>query len=35
MVLNAREVYAGSDGTGGTGGALANSIYSDLEKTLA
>ena len=32
IVLNAREVYTNSDGTGGTGEALARSIYSDLEK---
>ena len=32
IVLNAREVYTNSDGTGGTGEALAKSIYSDLEK---
>ena len=31
IVLNAREVYTSSDGTGGTGGELAKSIYSDLE----
>ena len=32
IVLNAREVYTNYDGTGGTGEALARSIYSDLEK---
>ena len=32
IVLNAREVYTNSDGIGGTGEALAGSIYSDLEK---
>ena len=32
IVLNALEVYTSSDGTGGTGEALAKSIYSDLEK---
>ena len=31
-MLNAREVYTNSDGTGGTGKALAKSTYSDLEK---
>ena len=32
FVLNACEVYTNSDGTDGTGDALAKSIYSDLEK---
>ena len=32
IVLNAREVYTNSDDTGGTGKALARSIYSDLKK---
>ena len=32
IVLNAREVYTSSDGTGCACGALANSIYCDLKK---
>ena len=32
VMLNAHEVYTNSDGTSGTGEALARSIYSDLEK---
>ena len=34
IVLSAREVYTSSDGTGSTGGELAKSIYSDLEKNV-
>ncbi len=34
IVLDAREVYTSSDGTGGTGGELAKSIYLDLEKNV-
>ena len=32
IVFNAREVHTSSDGIVGTGGVLAKSIYSDLEK---
>ena len=31
IILNAREVYTNSDGTGGTGDALAKSIFTDLK----
>ncbi len=31
IILNAHEVYTNSDGTGGTGDALAQSIFADLE----
>jgi hypothetical protein len=32
IILDAREVYTNSDGTGGTGGALATAIYKDLKE---
>ena len=31
IILNAREVYTNSNGTGGTGDALAKSIFTDLK----
>jgi hypothetical protein len=32
IILDAREVYTNSDGSGGTGGALATAIYKDLKE---